>query len=43
LTAIVEHWDGRFELMDFARFVADYPFPEEDPANEETTAEAVEA
>jgi UDP-2,3-diacylglucosamine pyrophosphatase LpxH len=24
-TAIVEHWDGRFELVDFASFVREYP------------------
>ncbi len=35
LTAIVEHWDGRFELVDFARFVQDYPY-EEDPDPEES-------
>ncbi len=29
LTAIVEHWDGRFELVDFNRFAADYPMPAE--------------
>jgi hypothetical protein len=25
LTAIVEHFDGRFELIDFADFVKEYP------------------
>jgi UDP-2,3-diacylglucosamine pyrophosphatase LpxH len=30
LTAIVEHWDGRFELIDFASFVRIYPMPEEE-------------
>lgn len=29
LTAIVEHWDGRFELIDFADFIRQYPYPEE--------------
>ena len=43
LTAIVEHWDGRFELLDFTRFVAEYPFPQEDPSIEEAPAEALEA
>ncbi len=28
LTAIVEHLDGRYELLDFARFRAEYPPPE---------------
>jgi UDP-2,3-diacylglucosamine pyrophosphatase LpxH len=43
LTAIVEHWDGRFELLDFNRFVAEYPLPQEDASMEEATAEALEA
>ena len=30
LTAIVEHYDGRFELVDYARFIVDYPVREED-------------
>lgn len=34
LTAIVEHWDGRFELVDFARFVQDYPYEEESDTEE---------
>ncbi len=29
LTAIVEHHDGRFELIQFADFVRDFPMPEE--------------
>lgn len=36
MTAIVEHWDGRYELLDFNRFVQDYPMREE-------SAELVEA
>jgi hypothetical protein len=31
LTAIVEHWDGRFELIDFAHFVQQYPMNIEVP------------
>jgi UDP-2,3-diacylglucosamine pyrophosphatase LpxH len=27
LTAVVEHWDGRYELIDFAHFVQQYPMP----------------
>ena len=42
LTAIVEHWDGRFELIDFVRFARDYPLPAEDPA-EEPAGEETEA
>jgi hypothetical protein len=30
LTAIVEHWDGRFELVDFASFVRRFPLPAPD-------------
>jgi UDP-2,3-diacylglucosamine pyrophosphatase LpxH len=26
LTGVVEHYDGRFELIDFARFLKDHPF-----------------
>jgi UDP-2,3-diacylglucosamine pyrophosphatase LpxH len=34
LTAIVEHYDGRFELVDFTSFVRDYPMPGEEPVAE---------
>jgi len=27
LTAIVEHYDGRYELIDYASFILDYPLP----------------
>jgi UDP-2,3-diacylglucosamine pyrophosphatase LpxH len=30
LTAIVEHWDGRYELVDFTHFVRDFPLPAEE-------------
>lgn len=30
LTAIVEHWDGRYELIEFKEFVRDYPMEEKD-------------
>ena len=30
LTAIVEHWDGRFELIDFASFVRNFPMREDE-------------
>jgi UDP-2,3-diacylglucosamine pyrophosphatase LpxH len=36
LTAIVEHWDGRFELLDFVSFLRDFPMP----VDEETFPEA---
>jgi hypothetical protein len=25
LTAIVEHYDGRYELVEFSKFIQDYP------------------
>ena len=31
LTAIVEHYDGSFELVNFTDFVSDYPMPAEEP------------
>ena len=34
LTAIVEHWDGRFELIDFAGFERLYPVPKDTPVGE---------
>jgi UDP-2,3-diacylglucosamine pyrophosphatase LpxH len=35
LTAIVEHWDGRFELIDYTSFAREYPLdPEEEPLSE---------
>jgi UDP-2,3-diacylglucosamine pyrophosphatase LpxH len=40
LTAIVEHWDGRFELIDYVNFVRDYPLPREEPSEEDGAAEA---
>lgn len=42
LTAIVEHWDGRFELIDFTHFVRDYPM-EAEPQGAETFPETAEA
>jgi UDP-2,3-diacylglucosamine pyrophosphatase LpxH len=34
LTAIVEHYDGTFELIDFAHFAQDFPMAEEEAAVE---------
>jgi UDP-2,3-diacylglucosamine pyrophosphatase LpxH len=31
LSALVEHWDGRFELIHFTDFVKTHPMPEEEP------------
>lgn len=41
LTAIVEHWDGRFELVEFAQFVKSYPM-EAELASPETAADLTE-
>jgi UDP-2,3-diacylglucosamine pyrophosphatase LpxH len=42
LTAIVEHWDGRFELLNFADFVRDYPMePLDEVAFEPAEAETI--
>jgi len=38
LTAVVEHWDGRYELIDFATFVQQYPL-EEPAIAEDATGE----
>jgi UDP-2,3-diacylglucosamine pyrophosphatase LpxH len=35
LTAIVEHYDGRFELLSYVDFLRTFPLPAEDPTNEE--------
>lgn len=42
LTAVVEHWDGRYELVHFADFVRDHPLEVEEPAIEERHVEASE-
>ncbi|MEO6244390.1 MAG: UDP-2,3-diacylglucosamine diphosphatase, partial [Opitutaceae bacterium] len=42
LTAIVEHWDGRYELVEFTQFLREHPLDEE-PVEAELTAEGVEA
>jgi hypothetical protein len=42
LTAIVEHYDGRFELVDYTAFLHDHPMPEEEPVME-SAPEPVEA
>ncbi len=36
LTAIVEHWDGRYELVSFADFIREYPYP---PVNQDLVVE----
>ncbi len=41
LTAIVEHWDGRFELVDFVAFARQFPLPEAEPAEEPAWDEPV--
>lgn len=39
LTAIVEHWDGRFELVDFVSFAREFPMVETDAVTEATESE----
>lgn len=34
LTAIVEHYDGRYELIHFTEFLREYPMTEEEAAAE---------
>jgi hypothetical protein len=34
LTAIVEHLDGRFELVGFKQFTAMFPMPRDEPVDE---------
>jgi UDP-2,3-diacylglucosamine pyrophosphatase LpxH len=39
LTAIVEHWDGAFELLDYPSFLRDHPLSEGDPEEPALVAE----
>jgi hypothetical protein len=41
LTAIVEHWDGTYQLIEYSDFVKQFPFPDEDAAPEEQAPGAV--
>jgi UDP-2,3-diacylglucosamine pyrophosphatase LpxH len=34
LTALVEHWDGRFEVIEFSEFLKSYPMKNEEEAEE---------
>ena len=43
LTAIVEHWDGRFELVDYVSFARQFPLPAEEPADESLAEEPAES
>jgi UDP-2,3-diacylglucosamine pyrophosphatase LpxH len=42
LTAVVEHFDGSYELVNFQQFVADFPMVAEETSPEEAMAEAAE-
>jgi hypothetical protein len=35
LTAIVEHFDGRYELINYADFLRSFPLPVDEPATDE--------
>jgi UDP-2,3-diacylglucosamine pyrophosphatase LpxH len=37
LTAIVEHWDGRYEVIDFATFAAQYPMENSEEVADEVS------
>lgn len=39
LTAVVEHWDGRYELVRFHEFIQQFPFEPEEPSFEEIRIE----
>jgi UDP-2,3-diacylglucosamine pyrophosphatase LpxH len=43
LTAIVEHWDGRFELIDYVSFARQFPLPEDEPADDSGAEEPAES
>lgn len=38
MTAIVEHWDGRYELINFTDFVKQHPLPEPESSAEDEAA-----
>ncbi len=40
LTAIVEHWDGHYELIEYARFLREHPPRHEEEPAEDSDAEA---
>ena len=35
LTAVVEHWDGQYELIEYSNFIKKFPFPEDGSPPEE--------
>jgi UDP-2,3-diacylglucosamine pyrophosphatase LpxH len=39
LTALVEHFDGRYELINFTEFVREFPLEADDPVGDELVAE----
>lgn len=42
LTAIVEHWDGRYELINYVDFVREYPMDDEGPGVDGSVVEVPE-
>jgi UDP-2,3-diacylglucosamine pyrophosphatase LpxH len=43
LTAVVEHWDGRYELIEYSNFIREFPMPEDGVHVEEHAAAAATA
>ena len=40
LTAIVEHWDGTYELIEYSKFLKEFPLPEDGALEDEHAPEA---
>jgi hypothetical protein len=38
LTAVVEHWDGRYELVEYSKFLKEFPIAEDEFAPERQAA-----
>lgn len=43
MTAVVEHWDGRYELVDFASFVREFPISDEPTSTDEVESMEIAA
>jgi len=38
LTAVVEHWDGRYELVEYSQFIKEFPFPPGEAGGEDQSS-----